>query len=91
MRQALHMTLTKAISKDYYSELEAAQALGITLARLHYLLDRYIFNDGGRRPANIEFTSSELVLLAYWNKESRAAGEGPRDNVISIDEHKPNS
>lgn len=91
MRYVPYMTLTKAKSKDYYSEIEAAQALGITPARLHYLLDRYIFNDGSRRPQNLEFTSIELILLSYWNKESRASGDGLRDNVISIDNHKPNS
>ena len=84
------MTLSKAVSHDYFSETEAAQALGITLARLHYLLDHHVFNDGSRRPPNIEFTSIELTLLSYWSKESLGAGDGPRDNVVSIDDHKAN-
>ena len=89
MRHATHMTLSKAVSKDYFSEAEAAKALGITVARLHYLLDHYVFNEGSRRPANIEFTSSELTLLSYWNKESSTTGDRARDNVIPIDGHKP--
>jgi hypothetical protein len=90
MRYASHMTLSKAVTADYFSEAEAAQALGITIVRLHYLLDHYVFNDGSRRPPNIEFTSIELILLSYWNKESRCS-DRTRDNVIAIDDRKPGS
>jgi hypothetical protein len=82
------MTLSKAVTKDYYSEAEAAHALGITIARLHQLLDRYIFNVGSRRPPNIEFTTSELLLLSYWSKDSLGPGTESRDNVIPIDDYK---
>lgn len=54
-------------SPESYSESEAAAALGISIARLHQLLDHYIFTARSPRPASIEFTSSDLVLLGYWN------------------------
>ncbi len=82
------MTLAKVVSKDYYSEAEAARVLGISIARLHQLLDQYVFNVGTPRPPNIEFTSGELLLLSYWNKESASTGSETRQNVIAIDEYK---
>lgn len=54
--------------KEFYTEQEAAEWLGISLTRLHLLLDEYVFNDGMARPANIELTSSDLLLLEFWNK-----------------------
>ena len=62
--------------------------LGISIARLHHLLDQYIFNVGSRRPPDLEFTSSDLLLLSYWNKESPSTGPGSHENVISIDHYK---
>lgn len=82
------MTLPKAVTKDYYSESEAASVLGISIARLHQLLDQYVFNVGSPRPANIEFTSSELLLLSYWNKECTSTNPEPRPNVVAIDDYK---
>jgi hypothetical protein len=82
------MTLPKAVTKDYYSEAEAARVLGISIARLHQLLDQYIFNVGTRRPPNIEFTSGELLLLSYWNKESSSTSAGSPHNVVAIDDYK---
>ena len=82
------MTLPKLVPKDHYSESEAASILGVSIARLHQLLDQHIFNVGGRRPPNIEFTSSDLLLLSYWNKESRSTDPGSHENVISIDDYK---
>jgi hypothetical protein len=82
------MTLPKAVTKDYYSEAEAARVLGISIARLHQLLDEYIFNVGSPRPPNIEFTGGELLLLSYWNKESPSTGSEPRQNVVAIDDYK---
>ena len=55
-------------AKEFYSEQEAAQWLGISLARLHLLLDEYVFNDGLPRPENIELTASDVLLLEFWNK-----------------------
>jgi hypothetical protein len=54
-------------SQEPYSESEAAAALGISVYRLHQLLDKYVFTPGNTRPAAIEFTSSDLLLLGYWN------------------------
>ena len=77
------MTVTKGVTKDLYTEAEAARALNISVARLHDLLDRYIFNEGTRRPADIEFNSSDL-LLAYWNKEFQPKGDKRLGNVVSM-------
>lgn len=54
--------------KEYYSEQEAADALEISVARLHLLLDENVFNDGGVRPRNIEITAADLLLLRFWNR-----------------------
>jgi hypothetical protein len=52
---------------EFYSELEAAEALGITISELHHLLDEHIFNDGTPRPQNLDFRYSELLLLSVWS------------------------
>ena len=57
----------KRVPKDTYSEVDAAAALGISIARLHQLLDQHIFTGGAQRPPGLEFTSSDLLLLSYWN------------------------
>ena len=54
--------------KETYSEQEAAEWLGISVSRLHLLLDENVFNDGGPRPKNIELTPSDLLLLQFWNR-----------------------
>lgn len=83
------MTLPKAARKDSYTEPEAAQALGITVSRLHQILDRYIFNDGRRRPANLEFNGSDLLLFAYWNRERQPHGlHADREKVVVIRKRK---
>ena len=82
------MTLPKVVTKDYYSEAEAARMLGISIARLHKLLDQHIFNVGGRRPPDIEFTSNDILLLSYWNKESSGTSAETRQNVVPIDDYK---
>jgi hypothetical protein len=53
---------------EYYSETEAAKLLGITIERLHRLLDENIFNDGTTRPANLQLRYADLVLLAFWER-----------------------
>ncbi len=55
-------------AREHYSEAEAAKELGISLARLHLLLDANVFNDGMPRPPDIEFTTADLLLLKYWNR-----------------------
>jgi hypothetical protein len=55
-----------------YTETDAAAALGISIARLHQLLDRHVFNQGSARPEGIEFTGSDLLLLSCWVKEAES-------------------
>ena len=57
------MAKLKRSTKELYSEAEAAAALGISISRLHQLLDQYIFTNGNRRPEAIQFTASDLLLL----------------------------
>jgi hypothetical protein len=70
---------------DYYNESEAAAAIGISVARLHQLLDEHIFTDGHQRPESLEFTSSDLLLLSYWNNHTRRA---PTHEVIAMPKRK---
>lgn len=53
---------------DDYSEQEAASILGISVSRLHQLLDENIFNDGSRRPTDLRLRSSDLILLDFWHR-----------------------
>ncbi len=57
--------------KEHFSEAEAAAALGISIIRLHELLDEYIFTQGSKRPEWLEFNSNDLLLLNYWNKSGK--------------------
>ncbi len=66
-----HMAKLKRSTNELYNEAEAAAALGITIARLHELLDEYIFTNGTVRPQAIHFTSSDLLLLSYWSGDSK--------------------
>ena len=61
--------------KEFYTEVEAAASLGISLQRLHELLDAHIFNDGSARPTGLTFRASDLVLLKFWDR-------GPDDRKI---------
>lgn len=61
------MSNLKRLPKDTYTEVEAAALLRISVSRLHQLLDEHIFTQGTRRPPSLEFTSSDLLLLSYWN------------------------
>lgn len=65
------MAKLKRSTKELYSEAEAAAALGISISRLHQLLDQYIFTNGNRRPEAIQFTASDLLLLSYWSNDSK--------------------
>jgi len=68
-------------SEDY-TELEAANLLGISIERLHKLLDENVFNDGSSRPRNLSLRSSDLVLLEFWNRTT----ENP--NVLRMPRRK---
>ena len=54
--------------KEFYSEAEAAATLGISISRLHMLLDENVFNNGMQRPENLTLRASDLVVLGFWNK-----------------------
>jgi hypothetical protein len=53
---------------EMYTEQEAADILDISVSRLHALLDENIFNDGSPRPADLSFTSQEILLLGFWQR-----------------------
>ena len=61
--------------KEFFTEVEAAAALGVSVQRLHDLLDDHIFNDGSARPTELTFRASDLVLLKFWDR-------GPDDRKI---------
>lgn len=58
------------LQNESYTEVEAADSLGISIARLHFLLEENIFNDGTRRPDDLIFRPSDLVLLGFWHRTS---------------------
>ena len=64
------MTHGGQTAKNYYSEAEAAQILGISVPRLHLILDEHVFNDGSQRPAQVSFQPSDLVLLSFWHRST---------------------
>lgn len=64
------MLKNKKLDHEFYSEAEAAEALGISVPRLYTLLDEHIFNDGTPRPEQLTFTSSELLLLGFWDRST---------------------
>ena len=55
-----------SVKKDVWDEIEASQALGISLPRLHSLLDEHVFTVAHPRPEGCTFRSSDLVLLEFW-------------------------
>ncbi len=57
-------------AKETYTEVEAAQALEISVSRLRMLLDEHIFNDGTSRPPGLMLLASDLVLLRFWLKST---------------------
>lgn len=61
---------TSKLNKDYYTEEEAADALGISMPRLRLLLDEHLFNDGSQRPPTVTFRSTDLVILSFWHKST---------------------
>lgn len=71
--------------KDHFSEAEAAAALGISITRLHQLLDQYIFTGGSKRPEWLEFNSNDLLLLSYWNKGEKSS---PGKKVLQMPKRK---
>lgn len=62
--------MTKSLwpQKEFYSEVEAADYLDISIERLYSLLDEHIFNDGSDRPDDLTFCDADLILLGFWIK-----------------------
>jgi len=56
--------------KEFFSEIEAARALNISITRLHMLLDENVFNDGSERPQELTFRATDLVLIGFWHRTS---------------------
>jgi hypothetical protein len=54
--------------KEFYSEAEAAEALGISIDRLHLLLKENVFNDGSHRPEQLTFRATDLILMEFWDR-----------------------
>lgn len=61
------MAIPTNVKKEYYTEVEAAQALNISLNRLRQLLDAHVFNDGKPRPEQLSFRLSDIILLEFWD------------------------
>jgi hypothetical protein len=64
------LTLKKPMN-HYYSETEAAHSLCISVEALHELLDRHIFTSEHPRPAVLDFSHAELLLLSVWAEPKR--------------------
>lgn len=73
-----HMTSSNRRLKETYTEAKAAAALGVTIVRLHQILDQHIFTNGSIRPESIEFTSNDLLLVNFWNKNANLPPPPPR-------------
>ena len=67
------MATSNTKAKEYYSEAEAAAMLGISISRLHMLLDENVFNNGMQRPVNLMLRASDMVVLGFWNKSHQNA------------------
>ena len=79
------MAKLKRSTNEMYNEVEAAVALGISVGRLHELLDQYIFTNGNQRPQALQFTSGDLLLLSYWNND---ASSPATQEVITMPKRK---
>ncbi len=71
------LTLKKPL-KPYYSEIEAAHTLCISLEALHEILDEHVFDAEHPRPEVLEFTHAELLLLSVWAVPEHS------DNVLAM-------
>ena len=64
------MRIARNRETDCYTEMEAADILGISVSRLHMLLDDNVFNDGSPRPPDLLLRSSDIILLEFWNRST---------------------
>lgn len=62
--------MISAAEDEFFTEQEAADLLGITIDRLHFLLDENVFNDGSKRPRDLELHRSDIVLLQFWDRST---------------------
>ncbi|MEO8725566.1 MAG: hypothetical protein ABI383_05535 [Acidobacteriaceae bacterium] len=60
------MSYSQITEEPLFTEVEAAKRLGVSLPRLHRVLDENLFSSGEARPAVCVFRRSDLVLLAFW-------------------------
>jgi hypothetical protein len=67
-QQKESMSTTVKPEKMDFTEEEVAQQLGISLERLHALLDVNVFNDGSEKPEKISFRPQDLVMISMWHK-----------------------
>ncbi len=65
--------MISAAEDEFLTEREAADLLGITIERLHFLLDENVFNDGSKRPTDLELHRSDIVLLEFWDRSTENA------------------
>lgn len=68
MQQKDRMPTSFKPEKMNFSEEEVAQQLGISVERLHALLDLNVFNDGSEKPEKINFRPQDLVMIGIWHK-----------------------
>jgi hypothetical protein len=61
---------TSKHERQFYTEVEAAKSLGISVSRLHWLLDEHVFNQGTPRPTEVKFEPSDLLLLGFWHRST---------------------
>ena len=54
--------------KEYYSEAEASETLGLSRERLNLLLNENVFNDGSKRPEQLSFRPTDLILIEFWHR-----------------------
>jgi hypothetical protein len=54
--------------KEFYSEAEAAEVLGMSMDRLHLLLNENVFNDGSPKPQQLSFRTTDLILIEFWDR-----------------------
>ena len=59
-----------ATVREFYTEVEAADFLGITVGDLYRLLDAHVFTDGNPRPQRLEFRYSDLLMLSVWSSSA---------------------
>jgi hypothetical protein len=76
------LNLKKPI-KQYYTETEAAHALCISLGALHEILDKHVFSPDHARPAVLEITHAELLLLSVW-AEPEIGRSNNNSNVVAM-------